>query len=204
MGRCARPAEPQRCRSTAALSERPTTPHTSPKRPPDSCCMAQAADRQVARIERALKREDNNKAPEAIVTEALRVCLPPGRSLSHSPLITVEIVARLSDVNTIFQIRLLFLFVVLLSRARLQEHDLKDSGRGPLHLAAQQGHAAVVKLLIAGGANIFRLDFAGNTPLMLAMRNGHEEVIGLLRKAEGSRANRKLKQKALQTAVVNS
>ncbi len=56
-----------------------------------------------------------------------------------------------------------------------------------------------MKLLIAGGANIFRLDSTGNTPLMLAMRNGHEEVIGLLQKAEGSRANRKLKQKALNS-----
>ncbi len=100
----------------------------------------------------------------------------------------------------IFQVRVLFsLCLCSFPRARLQEHDLKDSGRGPLHLAAQQGHAAVVKLLIAGGANIFRLDFAGNTPLMLATRNGHEEVIGLLQKAEGSRANRKLKQKALQS-----
>ncbi len=40
--------------------------------------MAQAADRQVARVERAVNREDNNKAPEAIITEALKVliCLP--------------------------------------------------------------------------------------------------------------------------------
>ena len=50
----------------------------------------------------------------------------------------------------------------------------------PLHLAAFQGHSAVVGLLLGGGASVNSLAGLNYTPLHLAANKGHSAVIGLL------------------------
>lgn len=46
----------------------------------------------------------------------------------------------------------------------------------PLHLAAQQGHAEIVKLLIQHGANIEALDGGIQTPIEVASKHSHLEA----------------------------
>ena len=57
----------------------------------------------------------------------------------------------------------------------------KDSAqRTPLSWAAENGHEAVVKLLLAKSADIEAKSGFGQTPLSKAARNGHEAVVKLL------------------------
>ena len=60
--------------------------------------------------------------------------------------------------------------------------DVKDTyGRTPLWLAAEQGHEAVVKLLLEKGAELEAKDEGGGgTPLGRAAEQGHEAVVKLL------------------------
>jgi len=69
--------------------------------------------------------------------------------------------------------------VVLSSRRNL---DLTDSyGRTPLSYAAENGHEAVVKLLLEKGADVESKDRKyGQTPLSWAAEKGHEAVVKLL------------------------
>jgi ankyrin repeat protein len=53
-------------------------------------------------------------------------------------------------------------------------------GSTPLHRAAQEGGMALVKLLLASGADVNAQDNYGNTPLHEAALNGHKEVVALL------------------------
>ena len=62
-----------------------------------------------------------------------------------------------------------------------------DDGRTPLYVAAENGHDAVVKLLLAPGVGL-KLEANPNqaetkygcTPLYMAAENGHEAVVKLL------------------------
>lgn len=54
------------------------------------------------------------------------------------------------------------------------------SGRTPLLWAAEAGGEAMVRELLARGANVDAVDRAGRTALILAARGGHPEVVGLL------------------------
>ena len=56
-------------------------------------------------------------------------------------------------------------------------------GQTPLHLAAAQGHAWVVALLLARGADAGAVDSRGRTPLAHAVGFRREECAELLEKA---------------------
>ncbi|WAO96056.1 NACHT domain-containing protein [Fusarium falciforme] len=59
--------------------------------------------------------------------------------------------------------------------------DAKDShGRTPLWWAAENGHEAVVRLLLKRCAYTDAADKWGRTPLLLAAANGHEAIVRLL------------------------
>lgn len=59
-------------------------------------------------------------------------------------------------------------------------------GRAALHCAAREGHAAVVKLLLADpGVEVNARDMHGHTPLHDAVTHGHDFVAELLRHAGG-------------------
>ena len=50
-------------------------------------------------------------------------------------------------------------------------------GLTPLHVATENGHAEVIKMLLAAGANKDAADKDGCTPLYIAAEDGHAEVI---------------------------
>ncbi|XP_078171686.1 ankyrin repeat family protein [Carex rostrata] len=59
--------------------------------------------------------------------------------------------------------------------------DSKDSqGRTALHMAAANGHLAIVDYLIKNGADVNVTNLEKNTPLHWACLNGHMEVIKAL------------------------
>ena len=61
----------------------------------------------------------------------------------------------------------------------------RTNGITPLFMASQEGHAAVVKLLLAAGADVkVKISIAGEdyTALRVAKRMGHTRVIKLLKK----------------------
>ena len=55
------------------------------------------------------------------------------------------------------------------------------SKSAPLHIASEQGTIAVVRALLAGGADRTLVDFDGNTPYDLAVENDHDEIAELVR-----------------------
>ena len=62
-------------------------------------------------------------------------------------------------------------------------------GETPLCIAAQEGHEAVVSLLLENGANVNAVNNYGETPLWIAAANGREAVVSLLLAADGVNVN---------------
>jgi ankyrin repeat protein len=59
-------------------------------------------------------------------------------------------------------------------------------GRTPLHLAAAQGHTAIVEQLCAAGAALEAADKDANTPYLLACMNNRPAVAALLGARQGT------------------
>jgi ankyrin repeat protein len=74
--------------------------------------------------------------------------------------------------------------------AKIVDHQLKNGaiadskgrcGKSPLSTAAEHGHDAVVKMLLArDDVEVNSKDPYGGTPLLRAAANGHEAVVKLL------------------------
>ncbi|KAM8837805.1 ankyrin repeat and SOCS box protein 3 isoform 2-T2 [Spinachia spinachia] len=68
-------------------------------------------------------------------------------------------------------------------------NSLTHAGESAAHLAAQQGHLAVLRLLLEASANIDQLTNDLSCPLYAAVDGGHSEVVELLL-SKGAAANR--------------
>jgi ankyrin repeat protein len=78
-----------------------------------------------------------------------------------------------------------------------------EDGCTPLYIAAQNGHAAVVSVLIAAGADVNKARASGGTPLYIAAQRGHAGVVDLLI-AAGANVNATRKNgTALNIALAN-
>ncbi|KID91648.1 ankyrin repeat protein [Metarhizium guizhouense ARSEF 977] len=63
----------------------------------------------------------------------------------------------------------------------LHVNDLPtDALLTPLHLAAENGHADMARLLLDNGAQVNAASARGYTPLMLAAHNGHADTVSIL------------------------
>lgn len=68
-----------------------------------------------------------------------------------------------------------------------------NHGFSALHMAAQEGHLAVTKMLVKAAADLdAKITTAGRTPLHLAAQEGHSEVVGVLIEAGTNPNNRTL------------
>jgi hypothetical protein len=73
-----------------------------------------------------------------------------------------------------------------LTRDKRHYIEWKDqSGQSPLLVAASNGHAHCVSLLLSAGADCNSVDSQLNTPLHAACRNGHAETARVLLDAPG-------------------
>ncbi|OAP54920.1 hypothetical protein AYL99_10620 [Fonsecaea erecta] len=69
---------------------------------------------------------------------------------------------------------------VLLELPQLQVNEQDPDGRTALHLAAKNGHADIVRLLLKYKAKVDDTDREGRTPLYLAVAGRHKDVISIL------------------------
>jgi ankyrin repeat protein len=60
-------------------------------------------------------------------------------------------------------------------------NPLTNTGKTPLHMGAEAGNLAVVKLLVSKGADISLKDAKGMTPFDLAKKGGHNDVMAAVR-----------------------
>lgn len=75
--------------------------------------------------------------------------------------------------------------VLIQAGANVEFQD--NDGCSPLHVASQNGHTEIAKLLIEASAiNVESLTNEGLTPLHVASQNGHIEIVKLLLKAKAN------------------
>ena len=88
-----------------------------------------------------------------------------------------------------------------LIRKGLSPNAKDPAGDTPLTAAAARGDAALVKVLVEGGATIDEQNAAGNTALIVAIREGHTDVCRvLLRGGANARVRNKDRIDARDTA----
>ncbi|CAF1088242.1 unnamed protein product [Adineta steineri] len=66
------------------------------------------------------------------------------------------------------------------SSLRLYIDAQNEDGKTPLHLAAEQGHASCIQMLLNYGANVLLVNYLGQLPLHSAIQNGHSQCADLL------------------------
>ncbi|KAF5674689.1 nacht ankyrin containing protein [Fusarium denticulatum] len=75
--------------------------------------------------------------------------------------------------------------------ANLDPNARDDCGRTPIFFAAENGHKAVVKLLLATGkVGIYATDVYGRSPLHRAVERGHKSIVKLFIKNDNFNVNR--------------
>lgn len=134
---------------------------------------------------------------------------PDGRSTLYllaieNKIAQVEIILKVShSSNKRLLIRLLSLLSCFLVRQAGKynlEEDRDLEGRTPLHIAAWQGHTAMVELLLRYGADVNAVDREQRTPLQSCAWQGHESVVWLLLKA-GARGDQPCSQGATPLSI---
>lgn len=93
---------------------------------------------------------------------------------------------------------------LLLEKGGADVNDKDVNGRTVLHLAAQEGHCSIVRLLLKHGAELEVVDENGDTPLLLATANNRIGTIKLLLEngANADAFNSKLGYKALYLIAI--
>ncbi|EPB67720.1 ankyrin repeat protein [Ancylostoma ceylanicum] len=74
---------------------------------------------------------------------------------------------------------------------RLMEHK-DEKGNTPLHLAAENGHGATIKVLIDAGCDIEAKNSEEDTALFLAVFEGHSDAVEILLKNKALIENKEL------------
>ena len=75
---------------------------------------------------------------------------------------------------------------MLLEKTQLDVNQPNLLKNTPLHLAARQGHAVIVDILLAAGANPNAKAERGRKPSAMAARRGHVALARRLREAEAA------------------
>ncbi len=91
---------------------------------------------------------------------------------------------------------------LLLERTRLDVNGKNLLGATPLHLAARQGHTAIVQMLLAAGADPNAADERGNKPADMARRRGHGALVQRLEAAERAHPSWRPPPSAAERALV--
>ena len=68
----------------------------------------------------------------------------------------------------------------LLDRGADADKARTDNGATPCLIAAEKGHAKVVRILLDAGCTVDQADNRGMTPLYVAAQEGHHEIVSML------------------------